>query len=296
MLTETILTEFNTSTLIEHSNVTIPLLVQKKEKRISTTSKTRLEIVGSDKYGSLIIIFWDNIDQIDQKVKEGHIYNFSGVVKEYNGRIDMSGKYSQEIIGNKHEYVPRYEITSEQFKTFDAMYGYLPTENQKLVSFLTGYKKDIELWNKFVRAPLTERNSYNKLGGLFLHTLNTTKLLSKIMKNYPRAESINIKRLTTKSLLHDIAKIDRFIIDENTAVVKKIETNIEDNILSAMAILKTNDGLNLFNKEEIDNISYGVMSHKGEFGTVPIKSLEDKILYYANMMDMEIESNKIFIK
>ena len=278
--------------LTENIRITIPLLVQKKERRISANAKERLEVIGSDSSGTLVINFWDNIDKLNNQIKEGHIYKFSGATTEYNGRIDMNGKYIQEIIGNKSEYIPKYTISATDYKTFDTMINFLPIPNKRLVEELTGYNLNTALWSKFTQVPVTERNHYNKVGGLFLHTLNVTKLISRIIKNYPANTSeINTKRLITKALLHDIGKLDEFIIDNDTFVVKKIETNIEHNIKGALNVLQCNSNLNLFNQEDIDNIAYGIMSHKGEFGEAPIKNIEDKILYYADILDIQIFNN-----
>lgn len=284
--------KMTTVDLTENMRVSIPLLVQKKERRISANAKERLEIIGSDISGTLVINFWDEVDKMDQRIKEGHIYTFSGATTKYNERINMNGKYVQEIIGNKSEYIPKYTISATDYKTFDTIINFLPMPNKRLVEELTGYNRNTALWSKFTQVPVTERNHYNKVGGLFLHTLNVTKLISRIIKNYPANTSeINTKRLITKALLHDIGKLDEFIIDDNTFVVKKIETDIEHNIKGALKVLQCNAKINLFNQEDIDNISYGIMSHKGEFGEVPIKNIEDKILYHADILDIQIFNN-----
>ncbi|WP_279146675.1 MULTISPECIES: HD domain-containing protein [Clostridium] len=284
-----------TANLEENSRVTIPLLVQKKERRISANTKERLEIIGSDSNGTLVINFWDDIDKFDTQIQEGHIYSFSGVTKAYNNRIDMNGKYVQEVMGNKAEYVPRYAITEADYNVYDSMLKYLPEPNRKLVEYLTGYNTNTVLWSNYITTPVTERNHYNKLGGLFLHTLNVTKLISRIIKNYPsNPAEIDTKRLITKALLHDIGKLESFIIDENTFSIKKIELNIDHNITGAMQILNANKELQLFTVEEIDNIAYGVMCHKGDYGEVPIKTIEDEILYHADILDIEINGNQLY--
>jgi len=280
--------KINSSLLESNSRVTLPLLVQKKEIRINSNSKERLEIIGSDAAGTIVINFWDDVRRMNNQIREGHLYNFSGVTNEYNGKLNLKGQYAGEILGNKAEFIPRYIITPDDFNMFDAIYSHLPTSNQKLISYLTGYKSDVALWNKFITTPLSERYAYNKIGGLFMHTLEVTKLINRIIKGYTPNKDIDIKRLITKSLLHDIAKMELFIISAETFSIKKIETNIDDNIISSMNIMNANKKLNLFSKEEIDNIAYGVISHKGEFSSIDIKNLEDSILYHANLIDMGI--------
>lgn len=277
--------QINTSAnLEENTKVTLLLMVQKKEIRIGN-SQSRLEITATDSDGIVIINFWDKlITPMDKFINEGSIYSFSGTTKLYNNRIDINGLFAEAVIDNKADYIPRYEITLQQIKEFDTMINYLPERNKQLVESLTGYNTNAEKWNKFLNIPVTERNHYNKIGGLFIKTLNTTKLVSRIIKNYP-INIVDNKRLITKALLHDIGKLDEFVLDLSTYVVKKIERNVGHNITGAMKIIACNDQLKLFDADEIDDIAYSIMCHSGELET---KTIEDDILYSANTLDVKI--------
>lgn len=299
--------DVNNSINIKESNcninkiVTIKGVVIRKEFLTKKDNSLFLKLSIRDQTGMLICPIWDNINKISEMIKEGTVIQITGKISEYNEEIQISNNEFRIINDNPLNYIPKYKITNRELNYFNKIVNNLKEPWKSIVCAATGFNTDINQWNSFLQCPCSEKHQYNKLGGLFIHTITLVNNIIAYINNYinkpfylSAKDIIDKDRLITKTILHDIGKLSLYKYNDGI-IKKKEELNLDKNILGCMYIKEVNTKLNnILNQEQLDNLCYSILSQSDKY---PIKNIEDKILALSDILDSclgeEIENPKI---
>ncbi len=253
-------------------------------------------IIIQDNTSSISFPIWDNYDKLMNSIKDSSIIKVKGVAGSFNGNIQIKSPSIHVVEENidYSDYVPYYAIPKELIEYFMQTINKLEDKYRKIVIAATGAMGYSEKrWNAFLNCVAAEKFHGNKRGGLFLHTIGVMKTMEGILSNYVdmpfymnAKDVLNKDRLMLKAIIHDIMKIKEYDFD---SIIRRKSIKLDHIIMGAAYVSEINKEVgNLLSDEEVDDISYSILSHHGEFGKFEPKSVEDILLNVADIVDSQI--------
>jgi 3'-5' exoribonuclease len=166
-----------------------------------------LNVVLSDKTGTLKGVVWDNVDQITAGVTSGDFVSIRGTVGEYKGTL--------QLVAKTMDLCPREALDPKDFlpatsRDIDGMFQRLVKITASLTTpylkkLFDAFWEDEEFVRKFKTAPAAKKMHHAYIGGLLEHTLSMTSLADKVAGHY---SGIDRDLLVSGAVLHDIGKTD----------------------------------------------------------------------------------------
>ncbi len=258
--------------------------------------KNFLNVILSDKTGTLKGVVWDNVDQIAAAVTSGDFVSIRGTVGEYKGTLQLVVKAMDVCT---HEAVDPSDFLPATSRDIDGMFERLVTITASLTTpylkkLFDAFWKDEELVRKFKTAPAAKKMHHAYIGGLLEHTLSMTSLADKVAGHY---SGIDRDLLVSGAVLHDIGKTDEFEYQF------KIDYTDEGRLLNHIVIgLKMVDeklsGIEDFPEDQILLLKHMMVSHHGarEFGSPePPKTIEAVLLNYIDEIDSKVNGIRDFM-
>ncbi len=258
--------------------------------------KNFLNVILSDKTGTLKGVVWDNVDQIAAAVTSGDFVSIRGTVGEYKGTLQLVVKAMDVCT---HEAVDPSDFLPATSRDIDGMFERLVTITASLTTpylkkLFDAFWKDEELVRKFKTAPAAKKMHHAYIGGLLEHTLSMTSLAEKVAGHY---SGIDRDLLISGAVLHDIGKTDEFEYQF------KIDYTDEGRLLNHIVIgLKMVDeklsGIEDFPEDQILLLKHMMVSHHGarEFGSPePPKTIEAVLLNYIDEIDSKVNGIRDFM-
>ena len=118
------------------------------------------------------------------------------------------------------------------------------------------------------------------------HAVNTYNVYTKINMYGDINSVLNKDRLICKAILHDIKKVDEY---EYETVIRRKPGVIGHLIDGVTYLNKINEECNnILNREQIEDLTYAILSHHGQYGPYEPKTPEDVILHLADMADAKV--------
>lgn len=273
-------------------NAFVDLLVvlAKKDILLKANKEEYLSLTVFDNSGSFTFPIWDDVARFKDLLEENKVYQVSGLVGFYQGNLQIKSPTVVETAEDPKQFLPKYEIPQELRDYFNQTIANLESPWQE---FVIACLKKVEV-DKFLTCPAATRHHHNRLGGLFLHTVGLMKNVDNIISLYCdkpfwnfNPTVINPSRLRAKAILHDIMKIKEYTYD--TAIGRN-KYAADHRFMGVGLFQSINDELKLLSEEELDSLSYSVLSHHGRYGeeVVPPKYIEDVLLHSADMIDSQI--------
>ncbi len=145
---------------------------------------------------------------------------------------------------------------------------------------------------EFLTAPAAKSMHHGYPGGLLEHSLEVAEFCLadyELLKNY-RYESLNIDVMLAASLLHDLAKIQEYVVsdvidDKTYYVFTETGKMIGHLCLSAMWVYSEIEKIQGFPHDLQENLSHIILSHHGrvEWGTAMLpKTKEAEFFHMAD--------------
>ena len=255
-----------------------------------------LNVVLSDKTGTLKGVVWDNVDQITAAVTSGDFVSIRGTVGEYKGTL--------QLVVKTMDLCPREALDPKDFlpatsRDIDGMFQRLVKITASLTTpylkkLFDAFWEDDEFVRKFKTAPAAKKMHHAYIGGLLEHTLSMTSLADKVAGHY---SGIDRDLLVSGAVLHDIGKTDEFEYQF------KIDYTDEGRLLNHIVIgLKMVDeklsGIEDFPEDQIFLLKHMIVSHHGarEFGSPePPKTIEAVLLNYIDEIDSKVNGIRDFM-
>lgn len=279
--------------------VTFNAVLVERKKVPKTSGGDYLSITLADKDSRITSPIWDNVDELYEELEETKAYKVSAIVKMWNNQVQLGSveftKLNPDEV-NPGDFVAEYEVSDSAVRRFEEIVKAMKSPYRDIAIVATGvlgYSKP--RFRDFLSCPSAEKHHGNKLGGLFYHTLG---MLENIITQYELYEKtitvygditkvINIDRLLLKAIMHDSKKVDEY---EWGTVIRRKKNKKVGHLIDGVTYLKEVNALcgNILDDEEIDNISYAILSHHGQYGPYQPENLEDTLLHLADMVDSRI--------
>lgn len=264
-----------------------------------TTGGTYLNLSLSDSTGRLDTPIWDNIDMYMDMVSSGAAYKVSGNINKWNGNVQIKNIVLERLnVGefDPCDFLSSYTIDKSLVEEFENTIRNLKEPYRSVAMAATGaIGYSHKRFKEFLACPSAEKHHGNRIGGLFLHTCGILKTLQEIYNIYdtslsvygPINKVIDYDRLVLKAILHDVMKLNEY---EYETVIRRKPGKALNHLIEGVSYLaEINRELgSVLSEEDLDNISYAILSHHGQYGPYEPKTLEDTLLHLADMVDSRI--------
>lgn len=263
-------------------------------------------LTAGDETGDITFPVWDNFQASYDKLEVDTLYHFSGVVSAYNGDIQLKNPSMRELkeeevemysVSDFYPPVESYAVSPDVLEDFAVIISRMKNPWRSLCQEATGLNHEPrgERWKRFTTWVSAEKHHGNKLGGLVLHTYGVLKTLEAIIDlymvnpfhNYGEMKDFDPDRLRAKVILHDLMKMEEYEI--HPVIRRKPNRRMDHRVEGAVLVRRVNEACgNVLTEEQVDDLSYAILSHHGQYGTHEPKSLEDIFLHLADMVDARI--------
>ena len=255
-----------------------------------------LNLVLSDRTGSIKAVVWDNVDQIASQTESGQIVVAKGHVGTYRGNLQM--------VVNEMSSVPTTEISPADFlpvteRDIDQMFDRLrklseTLQKTYLKDLFRAFWSDEAFVSQFKQAPAAKKMHHAYIGGLLEHTLSMVVLADKICEHY---SGIDRDLLISGVLLHDIGKMREYTWD--VAIDYSDEGRLVNHIVIGIQILDDKiKNIPAFPEKTAMLLKHMVISHHGsrELGSPePPKTIEAVMLNCIDEMDSRVQAIREFM-
>jgi len=255
-----------------------------------------LNLVLSDRTGSIKGVVWDNVQKIASQSETGAVVAVRGHVGQYRDNLQVVVKEmttvpldetdpSDFMLSTERDVHQMFERVVALSESLDAWY---------LKALFKTFWADESFKAQFKRAPAAKKMHHAYIGGLLEHTLSMAVLADKIAGHY---NGIDRDLLVSGALLHDIGKIREFSYDMG------IDYSDEGRLVNHIAIglqmieekIRT---ITSFPEEPALLLKHMVISHHGsrELGSPePPKTIEAVMLNCIDEMDSRVQAVREFM-
>ncbi len=249
-----------------------------------------LDLLLSDRSGSIIGRAWDNAEPFAEICQPGSVVKVEGRVDEYRGKLQI-------IIEDMAPAQPDEYARADMLEAADRDTGELLSElfqflgqvtNPYLRQLLEGFFGDDGFVQAFAEAPGAKRQHHAHIGGLLEHTLSVVKILCLVQEIHPQLDR---DLLIAGGLLHDIGKLAEF----NTGVTIEytdIGRLVGHIVITDRWVREKIETIPDFPAELDNRLNHLLLSHHGqkEYGApiVPMTA-EACALHYADNLDAHVQ-------
>lgn len=256
-----------------------------------------INLVLTDKTGSIKGVIWDNLDQIPASIGSGDFVKIKANASEYKGSLQLVVKtisLSDEENIDAADFLPSTSRDVEQmFKRLLQISN--SVENKNLKTLLDAFWADADFIVEFKSAPAAKAMHHSYLGGLIEHTLSATLLADKIAGHY---SGVDRDLLIAGTILHDIGKIKE--LDYKIKIDYSDRGRLLSHIVIGVLMLREKiRSIKDFPEQAAVLLEHMVVSHHGskEFGSPePPKTIEAVLLNYIDEIDAKVSGIREFIE
>lgn len=247
--------------LKERDHLSQPLLVVGLTKGVSNNGNAYMSINLQDNTGSIEGKLWDVSDELNTKLKPGHIVEIKGDVIKYKNNLQLKLQ-SVEIKNIKNyqlsDFIMTSSISKEELK--EKINEYIESIQDTILHCVV--KEVIEsVSSDFFVYPAAAKNHHEFVGGLASHTLEMCQTADKLIEQYP---TINRDLLISGILVHDVCKIEEYV----SPIVVEYSTmgKLLGHISMAQAkVYEIATKLNVADSEQVTLLRHMILSHHGEY-------------------------------
>ncbi|PLV59499.1 phosphohydrolase [Thermotoga sp. KOL6] len=276
-----------------NNNVEIVLKVRSKKLQETKDSKKFLIMTLEDRTGSVRAVDWYNAELNDRRLKEGSVIRVRGRVVFFENRlqINVENDYNAVKLLRKEEY-DYTKFVAQTKKDLDVLKKKLfalvdQVKDQDYKKLLRAFfVEDREFSEKFFRSPAGMRVHHAYIGGLLEHSVTVAEMCKEISKYYP----LNRDLLITGALLHDIGKVEEYVVTESGIEVST-EGELKGHI--AIGVMMVRERAKKINVPErkILEVEHIILSHHGELewgSPVVPKTMEALIVHHLENLDSKL--------
>jgi 3'-5' exoribonuclease len=249
-----------------------------------------LNLVLSDRSGSIAARAWDNADQFGEFCVPGAVVRIEGRVDEYRGKLQLI--IEDAAICPEGEY-DRSDLLKSTKKDVAELLGQLlefvsEVRDPYLRQLLEHFFGDEGFLTKFADAPGAKSLHHSHVGGLLDHTVSVATILGTLYNLHPELDR---DLLVAGGLLHDIGKLGELEID-NTINYTDTGRLIGHIVLTDRWVREQINQIEGFPTELDNKLNHLLLSHHGqkEYGApiVPMTA-EACALHYADNLDAHVQ-------
>jgi 3'-5' exoribonuclease len=286
-------------------NVSWFYLVQEITRKKTKKGDDFLDLVLMDKSGRIPAKIWNKVEEYQQLIRPGEVYRFSGEVREYRGKLQLTVNHLRTVAAGDPGFAPgdfceeaQFDCTALLEETFSLLRDNIGDPFlRRLVD-----RFEEEYGQVFSRAYGAQKIHHAYAGGLLQHTHALLKLILAVAPLY----GLDKELLLIGALFHDIGKTAEF----RTQPV--LETTLAGGLLGHLVIslkmfLDIQRSIPDFPEPLSMRIQHLIVSHHGEkeFGSPEVpKTREAYLLHLVDLLDSRLnifsgqlssgEANKLF--
>ena len=277
--------------------LTDSFLLAEKNMAQKKDGNNYLNLVLSDRTGSIKGVVWDRVETIAAQVETGAVVAVKGHVGEYRNQL--------QVVVKDMTVVPAEETDPADFmssteRDVDQMFKRIVALSESLDAWylralFSAFWEDRSFTARFKRAPAAKKMHHAYIGGLLEHTLSMAILADKIAEHY---KGIDRDFLVAGALLHDMGKIREFSYD--IGIDYTDEGRLVNHIVIGLQMIEEKmRTIPSFPEEAALLVKHMVVSHHGskELGSPePPKTIEAVILNCIDEMDSRIQAVREFME
>jgi 3'-5' exoribonuclease len=254
-----------------------------------------LNLVLSDRSGSVKGVAWDNVDQMTAAAA-GDVVFVRGDVGAYRGELQVVIK---SLSQQPSEHIDPTDFLPVTDKDVEGMFQRLTAitrrfQDPHLKALFELFWQDSSFVKQFKSAPAAKKMHHAYVGGLLEHTLSMVVLAGRIIGHY---SGLDGDLVVAGAILHDIGKTRE--LDYALSFDYSDEGRLLSHIVIGLQILdeKIKD-LENFPKPKADLLRHMIVSHHGsrELGSPePPKTIEAVLLHYIDEIDSRVNAIREFI-
>lgn len=269
-------------------------LVKLVEQKTSSKGDTYLDFTLGDKDGEINGKLWRYVPSEHGEYKNNDLVKIRGTISKYNGvdqlRIERIRHCIEQDNVAMEDFVQSVAYSSlDMYNELMSIAGDFSDENlKKLVTAIYEDNREALLY-----WPAAYKLHHALRGGLLMHTLSIVRLGEMICEVYP---FIDKDLLLTGAMLHDISKLEEFVVNEaGIAESYSIEGNLLGHLtMGAVKVNKYAEKLGIDRKTAM-LVEHMILSHHGEpdFGAaVRPMFIEAELLSQLDLMDSRVYEMK----
>lgn len=255
-----------------------------------------LNLVLSDRTGSIKGVVWDNVEKIASQSETGAVVAVRGHVGQYRNNLQVVIKEmtmvpleetdpSDFMLSTERDVHQMFERVVALSESLDAWY---------LKALFRAFWEDNAFAAQFKKAPAAKKMHHAYIGGLLEHTLSMAVLADKIAGHY---NGIDRDLLVSGALLHDIGKTREFSYE--MGIDYSDEGRLVNHIVIGLQMIEEKiRTIASFPEEPALLLKHMVISHHGsrELGSPePPKTMEAVMLNCIDEMDSRVQAVREFM-
>ena len=191
-------------------------LIRTKDLRTTTQGGLYIHAVLMDSSGQMVARAWQATEAMFNALPQGGFIRLKGRVESYKG--------AQQFIIDAIRAVERAEVNLADFlptteKNIDDMWARVveilgEIKHPALADLIAEFLDDLELMDRFRRAPAAFVMHHAYVGGLLEHTLNLLEVALRVIPLYPK---LSLDLVLAGLFLHDIGKAAELTCETNIA-------------------------------------------------------------------------------
>ena len=255
-----------------------------------------LNLVLSDRTGSIKGVVWDNVEKTASQTEAGAVVAVRGHVGHYRNNL--------QVVVKEMTMVPPGETDPSDFmlsteRDVHQMFERLVALSESLEAWylkalFRAFWEDDAFTAQLKRAPAAKKMHHAYIGGLLEHTLSMAVLADKISGHY---NGIDRDLLVSGALLHDIGKTREFSYD--MGIDYSDEGRLVNHIVIGLQMIEEKIGtIASFPEEPALLLKHMVISHHGsrDLGSPePPKTIEAVMLNCIDEMDSRVQAIREFM-
>jgi 3'-5' exoribonuclease len=255
-----------------------------------------LNLVLSDRTGSLKGVVWDNVEKISSQSEAGAVVAVKGNAGEYRGNLQAVVK-EMTVVSSDETDPSDFMLSTE--RDVDQMFERIVVLSESLEAWylkalFSAFWGDESFTTQFKRAPAAKKMHHAYIGGLLEHTLSMAVLADKIAEHY---KGLDRDLLVSGALLHDIGKVREF--NYEMGIDYSNEGRLVNHIVIGVQMLEEKiQTIASFPDEPAMLLKHMLISHHGskELGSPePPKTIEAVMLNCIDEMDSRIQAVREFM-
>lgn len=265
-------------------------LIKSVEQKTSSKGDTYLDFTLGDKDGEINGKLWRYVPSEHGEYRNNDLVKIRGTISQYNGVDQLRIERIRHCIEQDNVAMEDF-VQSVAYSSLD-MYNELMSiagdfSDEGLKRLVTAIYEDNR--EALLYWPAAYKLHHALRGGLLMHTLSIVRLAEMVCEVYPFVDK---DLLLTGAMLHDIAKLEEFVVNE-AGIAENYST--EGNLLGhlTMGAVKVNkyaERLGI-NRKTAMLVEHMILSHHGEpdFGAaVRPMFIEAELLSQLDLMDSRV--------
>jgi 3'-5' exoribonuclease len=274
------------------------LLLKEKHLRITREGKPFLDVILSDRSGSITGKIWDNAGEIEPMIETGSPVGVRAIVEEFHGRPQLN--ITRIVPVNEEDFASKgfsWElILPHTEKNTERLWKFIEKSVQNVSDpYLNALLQALIIKNrdKLIKHPGSLRLHHATIGGLLEHLVYMLNLGTHAAKQY----ELDTELVVCGILLHDIGKLSELSGYPNN-IFTDAGNFIGHVVLGYNMVEKSIADIPDFPEELAFKIKHIILSHQGDFEyQSPKKPVlpEALLIHYLDEMDARMDMMKTAI-